>query len=64
MKDVKRAEKDILVDMRERLNGYIIPLNHDFGLNNYKYVMNNMSEYKVKTNSSFLFLSWYGSPSF
>ena len=48
MKDVKRAEKDILVDMRERLNGYIIPLNHDFGLNNYKYVMNMMSDTTIR----------------
>ena len=38
MKDKLRAEKDIMVDMRERLNGYIIKLNHSFALSNYNYV--------------------------
>ena len=35
IKDVKRAEKDIMVDLRERLNGYVMTLNHDFALSNY-----------------------------
>ena len=38
MKDKPRAEKDILVDLRERLNSYIVKLNHDFALKNYDYV--------------------------
>ena len=48
MKDVQRAEKDILVDLRERLNGYIIRLQHDFALWNYDYVMNHISDKTVR----------------
>ena len=32
IKDYAKAEKEIMVDMRERLNGYIARLNHDFAL--------------------------------
>ena len=48
MKDVLRAEKDILVDLRERLNGYIIRLQHDFAIQNYDYVMNCISDKTVR----------------
>jgi len=48
MTDKVRAEKDILVDMRERLNGYILALNHSFGLNNYKYVMEEIHDKTIR----------------
>ena len=38
VEDLKKAEKEIMVDMRERLNGYVMRLNHDFALSNYEYV--------------------------
>ncbi len=48
MKDKLRAEKDIMVDMRERLNGYIIKLSHDFALSNYDYVMTEISDKTIR----------------
>ena len=48
IKDVKRAEKDIMVDLRERLNGYIMTLNHDFALSNYQYVMDHIGDKTVR----------------
>ena len=37
-----------MVDLRERLNGYIIRLSHDFALANYDYVMKNSRDKVVK----------------
>jgi len=48
MKDEKRADKEISVDLRERLNGYIIKLNHEFSLSNYDYVMDNVQDKVIK----------------
>ena len=48
MKDEVRAQKDIMVDLRERLNGYIIRLSHEFALSNYDYVMQNISDKTIK----------------
>ena len=48
MKDEKRAEKDIMVDLRERLNGFIVKLDHKFALTNYDYVMQNIKDKTVK----------------
>jgi len=48
MKDEKRAEKDIMVDLRERLNGYIIKLSHQFALANYDYVMTTVHDKTIK----------------
>jgi len=48
MKDEKRAEKEISVDLRERLNGYIIKLSHEFALSNYDYVMDNVRDKVVQ----------------
>jgi len=48
LKDEFRAEKDIMVDLRERMNGYIIRLNHEFALDNYNYVMENISDKTIR----------------
>ena len=48
MKDKKRALNDIMVDLRERLAGYIIKLNHSFALSNYDYVVQNISDKTVR----------------
>lgn len=48
MKDEKRAEIDIMVDLKERLNGYIVRLNHEFALDNYKYVMETITDKTVR----------------
>ena len=48
MKDEFRATKDIMVDLRERLNGYIIRLNHSFALDNYSYVMKYVSDKTIQ----------------
>ena len=48
MKDERKAEKDIMVDLRERLNGYIVKLNHDFALSNYTYVMTQVADKNIR----------------
>lgn len=48
IKDYSKAEKEIMVDMRERLNGYIARLNHDFSLSNYQYVMTECADKTVR----------------
>ena len=40
--------KDITVDIRERLNGYIVQLNHDFALDNYNYVMDHVGDKTIR----------------
>lgn len=47
IKDENRAKKDIIVDLRERLAGYIVKLKHDFALDNYNYVMTNIADKTV-----------------
>ena len=39
MQDEREAEKRIMVDLRERLNGYIAKVDHSFALKNYQYVL-------------------------
>lgn len=39
MEDLKKATKDIKVDLRERLNGYIQKIDHQFAQANYKYII-------------------------
>ena len=46
--NAKKALNDITVDVRERLNGYIVKLNHRFGLDNYDYVMNEVSDKTIR----------------
>lgn len=48
IKDLKKAEKEIMVDMRERLNGYITRLNHDFALKNYEYIQTEVADKTVR----------------
>ena len=48
IEDTKKAEKDIMVDMRERLNGYIVRLSHDFALKNYDYIMTQIADKTVR----------------
>lgn len=48
IKDIVKAEKEIMVDMRERLNGYIARLNHDFALSNYQHVMTQIKDKTVQ----------------
>ena len=48
IKDEARAAKDIMVDLRERLNSYVIRLNHDFSLKNYDYVMTDISDKTIR----------------
>lgn len=48
MKDKLRAEKDIMVDMRERMKGYITALDHSFALSNYDYVMTEISDKTIR----------------
>ena len=38
------ARKDIIVDLRERLNGYITKIDHSFALENYEYVIDNIHD--------------------
>ena len=48
MKDENRAKKDIVVDLRERLNSYVIRLNHNFALKNYDHVMLEISDKTIR----------------
>ena len=45
---VKKALNEITVDIRERLNGYIVKLNHQFALDNYDYVINEVSDKTIQ----------------
>ena len=48
MKERAKAEKDIQVDLRERLNSYIARVDHSFALANYDYIMKNVKDEAIK----------------
>ena len=48
MKERAKAEQDIKVDLRERLNSYIARVDHSFALANYEYIMANVTDEHIK----------------
>ena len=48
MEDASKAERDIKVDLKERINSYIQKIDHGFALKNYMYVIENVKDETVK----------------
>lgn len=46
--NTRLALENITVDIRERLNSYVVKLNHRFALDNYDYVMNDVSDKTIR----------------
>ena len=46
--NTRKALENITVDIRERLAGYIVKLDHRFALDNYDYVMNEVSDKTIR----------------
>lgn len=48
VEDEVKARKDITVDLRERLTGYISKIDHSFALDNYQFVIDNVHDKVIK----------------
>jgi len=48
MKDKTKAQTNVNVDLRERLNSYITKVDHSFALANYDYIMSQVKDKNIK----------------
>ena len=48
VEDEEKAKKDIIVDLRERINSYIMKIDHQFALDNYKFVIDSVNDKAIK----------------